>query len=255
MSILSWNCRELGNPATVRVLVDLVHSKKPNLVFLIETLMGNNKLQPIKNKLGYDSMFVVENVGRSGGLALLWKNESEVDIRGFSKHHIDAEIRLDADDNKWRFTGFYGVPERQRRSESWNLLKYLSTLNPLPWVVMGDFNDMLEIKEKRGGNRQPNWLLTGFKDAVQSSGLIDLRLEGHQFTWEKSRGTSNWVEEKLDRILVSESWLNLFGEARGTTLEATQSDHLPIILHVEATNRYNVTSRFKFENLWLQEQY
>lgn len=57
MSLLSWNCRGLGNPATVQVLVDLVHSKKPDVVFLIETLVGLNKMQPIKTKLGFKGLF------------------------------------------------------------------------------------------------------------------------------------------------------------------------------------------------------
>ena len=37
MSLLSVNCRGLGNPQTVRELHDLVKHKAPGVVFLIET--------------------------------------------------------------------------------------------------------------------------------------------------------------------------------------------------------------------------
>lgn len=36
MSILSWNCRGLGNPRSVRDLHLLVKEKRPNLLFLME---------------------------------------------------------------------------------------------------------------------------------------------------------------------------------------------------------------------------
>lgn len=133
----------------------LVHSKKPNIVFLEETFVGLSKLQGIKHKLGLSGLFNVNSEGHRGGLALFWTEGTIVDIKSYSMHHIDAEVCLNNANYKWRFTGFYGVPERQRREESWNLLKHLSTTNPLPWVVMGDFNDIFNPEEKKGGNPQP----------------------------------------------------------------------------------------------------
>lgn len=41
---------------------------------------------------------------------------------------------------------------------------------------------------------------------VRDSGLTDFPFKGLQFTSEKKRGAYNWVEENLDRILVSGSW-------------------------------------------------
>lgn len=72
--LISWNCRELGNPTKVQVIVDLVHSKRLEVLFLIETFINSNKFQPIKIKLSFTRLFVVESIGHSRGLALLWKN-------------------------------------------------------------------------------------------------------------------------------------------------------------------------------------
>lgn len=254
MSILSWNCRGLGNPGTIHVLMDLIHSKKPAIVFLMETLVNMNKLESIKIKLGFKGLFAVDNRGHSGGLAFMWTEGTEVDITSYSRNYVDSIVRLEGGSLSWRFTGFYGFPERNKRKESWQLLKHLSTVNSLPWVVMGDFNDILHEKEKRGRLPHPSWLIRGFKETVETCGLRDFPFDGHQFTWEKSRGTPNWVEEKLDRILVSDGWLDVFGEAKATSLEASQSDHIPIILWPVPSIFTRPGKKFKFENLWLREE-
>jgi hypothetical protein len=44
MSVLSWNCRGLGNPKTVRDLHRMVKEKGTELVFLMETKMQNKKV-------------------------------------------------------------------------------------------------------------------------------------------------------------------------------------------------------------------
>lgn len=51
----------------------MVKEKKPTLFFLMETKMMNIKNCFLKNKIGYDGMFVVDCMGGSGGLTLLWK--------------------------------------------------------------------------------------------------------------------------------------------------------------------------------------
>ena len=57
---------------------------------------------------------------------------------------------------------------------------------------------------------QPFHLIKGFREAVDDFGLIEICMVGHPFTWERARGRKNWVEEKLDRVLASEEWNQLF---------------------------------------------
>jgi hypothetical protein len=52
MMMLCWNCRGLGNPCAVRALHHLVKEKRPNLVFLMETKLCQNKMEIIRSKLG-----------------------------------------------------------------------------------------------------------------------------------------------------------------------------------------------------------
>lgn len=133
---------------------------------------------------------------------------------------------------RWRYTGYYGYPERNRRYESWMLLRDLSTRSNLSWCVIAYFNDMMLTTEERGGREQPMSLLQGFSEKVNDRGLQDLGFIGEKFTWERSRGQHNWVQERLDRGLPTQEWCQLFPSAEVRVIEVATSDHLPIFLHL-----------------------
>ena len=63
MSCLNWNCRGLGHPRTIQVLIDLVKHKNLAFIFFIETFCHIDKLEKLKVKLGYVGLFVVEKDG------------------------------------------------------------------------------------------------------------------------------------------------------------------------------------------------
>ena len=76
---------------------------------------------------------------------------------------------------------------------------------------------------------------------------------GYPFTWEKSKGTTDWVEECLDHGMASQSWLFIFSNSIVYSIEASESDHLPIFLDPRQLPRRNRHQRFRFENMWLRE--
>jgi exonuclease III len=86
MSIFSWNCRGLGNPRTIRDLFRLVKEMHPDLICLMETKLQSARLECLKLKLGFDYVLVVDSRGKSGGLALFWKADFQVNIQNFSWH-------------------------------------------------------------------------------------------------------------------------------------------------------------------------
>ena len=48
----------------------------------------------------------------------------------------------------WRVTGFYVDLDITSWENSCNLLRDLSQRQNLPWVCMGDFNEILKLEEK-----------------------------------------------------------------------------------------------------------
>lgn len=103
-------------------------------------------------------------------------------MMSFSESHIDARIRED-DGKEWRATGFYGNWDSAKRHESWDLLLHLNSQFAGLWLCFGDFNEILANKEKKGGNKKPDSLLTRFRDALAACDLFDCGFSRYPFTW------------------------------------------------------------------------
>ena len=60
------------------------------------------------------------------GLAMLWERDLSVELKSYTRYHIDAVVTDPTSGFKWRITGFYGNPDTNRRKESWELLHFLN---------------------------------------------------------------------------------------------------------------------------------
>lgn len=109
-----------------------------------------------KHELGYTQGFIVSSMGQSGGLALFWKLETKAAIQGFSSWHIDAHIICNTIAATWRLTGFHGQPDTSKREESWSILESLDQKNQMPWLCIGDYNEITSQFEKSRGRLRPS---------------------------------------------------------------------------------------------------
>ncbi|GLT72479.1 hypothetical protein SLA2020_444100 [Shorea laevis] len=210
MSLLSWNCRGLGKPRIIRDLCQLVEEKKPRFLFLMETKIRQNRMQIIRNKIGFASLLAIDPVGLSGGVAFLWKDAREVDIHNFSRRHISAIITLMPLGDLWKFTGFYGHPARAHREESWRLLAHLKIFNPTPWLCVGDFNEIVTHSEKKGDSLHSVQHMEAFSSTLEECGLNDLGFCGPKYTWTNCREGGNFMKERLDRTTANREWCSKF---------------------------------------------
>ncbi|KAL0396908.1 UNVERIFIED_CONTAM: putative mitochondrial protein [Sesamum calycinum] len=103
---------------------------------------------------------------RSGGLALLWHKSLSVQLQSFGHHHIDATVYPESETEAWRFTGFYGFADVACRQRSWDLLSTLKNQSRRAWLIAGDFNEILDDSEKRGGRPRPLWQVRRFREAL-----------------------------------------------------------------------------------------
>lgn len=54
---------------------------------------------------------MIDCVGNSGGLVILWKNEMDFEVLNFSAHHVHSVIKIVNENNQqvsWLMTGVYG---------------------------------------------------------------------------------------------------------------------------------------------------
>ncbi|XP_073019426.1 uncharacterized protein [Primulina eburnea] len=212
----------------------------------------SQKIEDTRVRLGFETCFAVDRLGRSGGIGVLWRKYVDFTIVNYSRNHVDL-IASDEEHGEWRCTGYYAFPERHRRRESWNFIRSLAAQSSLPWLCIGDYNDMLSTEDKRGRVTHPQWLIFGFREAIDDCNLTDIPLNGHQFTWERSRGSENFVEERIDQVMGTPTWAEKFPRARLHNLNAPVSDHSPILLETEFRETAVHKQRFRFENRWLRE--
>lgn len=98
-----------------------------------------------------------------------------------SFNHIDVSM-LNNNMQYWRLTCFYEFPNRTRRRESWEFIRSLASRSSLPWIIYGDFNDILCSADKMGIHPHPQMLLDGFRTAIKDSALIEVELTDGNYT-------------------------------------------------------------------------
>ena len=139
MIILSWNCQGLGHSEVVPVLHDFLKNYKVDVFVLFEILVGSSRVEEVKQRLGFERGIVVDSVGRSGGLCVLWRKASMCCLLTYARTFIDIKI-IDNNEGNWKLTEYCGFPERGRLRDSKTLLKDLSSKYNPPWCCIGDFN-------------------------------------------------------------------------------------------------------------------
>ncbi|XVE72066.1 hypothetical protein DITRI_Ditri11bG0008900 [Diplodiscus trichospermus] len=255
MSLLSWNCRGLGTSHAVREVTMMVKAECPRIIFLMETKRKANEMEKSRVQWGIDACLTVDCIGRAGGLALLWTSEINLGIESFSRSHINAKVNSPDGNRRWRITGFYGEPDHSKRHISWYLMRQLARVNSLPWLIVGDFNELTANDEKCGGPLRNAKQMQDFREAIEDCSLLNIPITGPFFTWSRSYN-NDVVHERLDRGLVTASWLELFPHTCEHHLVSSLSDHCPLLFTVREGVLTNVSHKkpFRFENMWGREE-
>ncbi|XP_040935318.1 uncharacterized protein [Gossypium hirsutum] len=150
-------------------------------------------MEMVRLKCGFENGIEVGAVGSKGGLSLGWK-----DGRG--------------------------------RSASWDLLRQLSHDQTTPWVMSGDFNEITNSFEKKGGRHRSERKMNEFRTTLEDCSVNDLGFIRRWFTWERERFLASNIRERLDRGVATLNWMNLLLSYQLEHLGHSFSDHCPIIL-------------------------
>ena len=179
----------------------------------------------------------------------------KVDVLMYSPRHINAILIEEQGMKKWHFTGFYGHSKTGKREDSWKLLKCLSHRSNLPWVCMGDFNEIMYAREKDGGGVRPKGQMRGFCEAINRCHLRDMGYVGSDYTWSRRLGRCGWIRERLDRALVSTDWVMVFSSMKLFHVSNSTSDHSILMLKdARPPRRQRQRSKlFFFESMWLED--
>jgi hypothetical protein len=101
-------------------------------------------------------------------LALFARKGVDVQLRWKGRYHIDVDV-VGESGNKWRFTGVYGESKSGMKENTWKLIRTLSGQSDLPWLCMGDFNEILFSHEKEGGPARAPGCMDAFRKALEDA--------------------------------------------------------------------------------------
>ncbi|CAN1131439.1 Transposon TX1 uncharacterized 149 kDa protein [Linum perenne] len=219
---------------------------KPQVVAILEPRISGTVGAAVRDKLQFQSSFIVEAEGFRGGIWLLW-NDDNISIRvlASSSQFIHTEIKWES--GKLVLATFiYASPSLVGRRVLWDDLRNLARSVSYAWVLLGDFNAMVDSTDKWGGASFNQSQAAEFRSCIGDCQLIDTGFVGPKFTWFRRN-----LRERLDRCLGNDLWLTLFPDAATFHLERLKSDHRPLLVRTNKGRRYDSNLRpFRFNAAW-----
>ena len=82
-----------------------------------------------------------------------------VEIQNYSHQRTNTKVCPSPAKLQWKFTGFYGHLDPSKRPKTWNLLQHIARMDLIPWVCLGDFNEIPSANENYGGSRRQRGLM------------------------------------------------------------------------------------------------
>lgn len=147
----------------------------------------------------------------------------------------------------------YAAPTVSRRSGLWGELKNVVLGIAGPLVIGGDFNTIVRVDERSGGNGSLSLDSLEFGEWINELSLIDMGFKGSKFTWKRGRYESTFVAKRLDRVLCCPHARLKWQEAVVTHLPFLSSDHSPLLVQLCPEKKGDPRRRpFRFEAMWLK---
>jgi hypothetical protein len=187
--------------------------------------------------------------GKSGGILVGIRNEW-YDVESFKQGEFMLQMNLWDKLNKvkWNLLVVYGAAQDENKTDFLAELSSFCSTNTEPILIGGDFNIIRFAKEKNtmeGVHRHTPL----FNSLIQFYELKEIVMCGGLYTWSNNQEHPTLV--KLDRVLVSQDWEDLFPQVAVNRLPREVSDHNPLLITVNKSNALPYI-QFRFNLSWLK---
>lgn len=112
-------------------------------------------------------------------------------VRSFFFFNTENKIILVTGTETMHIIAVYAAPTVSRRSGLWGQLKQLMENIDEPVVIGGDFNTILRLDERTGGNGRLSPDSLAFGEWINELALVDIGFKGNMFTWRRGKETRN----------------------------------------------------------------
>lgn len=237
MIMLCWNISGCNFPDKQKVVKELCRNHKPDLFLLQETKVKLDKQEHIKKRIWKEAQFEYINaIGKARGLWILW-NPTTVSVQRINfaiSRRITVRVKCLQNGFSFILSNIYAPNILSNRKRFWEMMiDHRKSFPNEPWVVGGDFNSPLNMEDKLGGRVNLTRSMEDIRDFKQSN----------------RRCGRNFIQKRLDRMLVTVEWLEEFQNADLTSLPRIALDHYPLLLNMNPWQKKR--SHLKCECMWM----
>ncbi|XP_022032230.1 uncharacterized protein LOC110933309 [Helianthus annuus] len=141
----------------------------------------------------------------------------------------------------------YAPQSASSKRALWAHIKDLKASRGVIWIILGDFNQVRSVEEKRNCVFDPV-SVADFSSFIYEVNLAEYLMNGSKFT--------RWLDggnkmSKLDRMLVCDKFWGLWPTVTLRTLPRNLSGHCPLVFITTSTDFGSIP--FKFFNAWLSK--
>lgn len=158
----------------------------PEIIFILETLTNNHNSCRILKALHFDKTLIIDSLNHCGGIWVCWNSANIVFANYVTNQRcVHLEIVYKPNNKCYSITEVY-CPTKENDKDPF--CQYLHTYFANiahPWLLLGDFHEMLSTSDKQGGRplsthsfRLPNLL-------ANSNG-VDIPCLQKAFSWKNS---------------------------------------------------------------------
>lgn len=245
MKIASWNIRGLNRPLKQNDVRDFIKKYDIDIMGVLETKLEVSRIKRVMRNKFYGFRQINNfNMHDAGRILILWNPlKIGLEVVECTQQAIHCLATCKVTSFTFNVSFVYAFHTVVTRRPLWNNLMDLNI--SLPWLILGDFNNVLKFDEKCNGLEVTPYEIRDFENACLHTGLTDLRSTGCFYTW-----TNNTMWSKLDRAMVNEIWLQNSGLGFAEFLPSgCNSDHSPCIVSFLDRNG-NSRRPFRFFNMW-----
>ena len=247
MIVSFWNIRGLNSPLKQNGVLKFVRKNKASIMGILETKLSQQSLNDIARKK-FRFWRVEDNfqLNPNGRILILWKEDKvNMDIIEKTDQVIHCLATCKSSSIKFHISFVYAFNSIVGRRPLWDNLRRFNSSVELPWILLGDFNNVRSRDEKANGLPVTMYEIRDFNNCCYDIGLSDLKSTGVFYTW-----SNNSVWSKLDRAMVNKDWIQdgLLAQAV-YEFPGKFSDHSPCTITLFGDNDRGAAS-FKFFNMW-----
>lgn len=145
-----------------------------------------------------------------GHIWVVWKNNARLAPFYKSSQVITCSAKLEAQEDEFFCSFIYASNCLEECKLLWReLMDHQNSpiIRTKPWLLIGDFNEILEMEEHSGFQNSPTVSpgIREFRATVNHCSLTDMACHSPLYTWcNKQEG--GLISKKLDRVLVNDVW-------------------------------------------------